>query len=79
MSQFHNLLYLTGLVLSEELTSYASNLVMSTKVWQTQAREGSGVELPRAVGLILDMTCLFHPPTTTTNVLKPVQAPQEIF
>ena len=79
MSQFHNFLYATGLVLGKRLTSNASNWVMSTEVWQIQVRGGSGAELSRAVGLILDVTCLFHPPTTTTNVSKLVQAPQEIF
>ena len=54
-------------------------LGMSTEVWHIQARGGSGDELPRTVGLILDVTCLFHPPTTTTNVLKLIQAQQEIF
>ena len=44
------------------------------EMWQLKARGGSGVELPRAVGFILDVTCLFHAPTTTTNVLKPIQA-----
>ena len=79
MSQFHNFLHATGFVLGKRLTSNASNWVMSMEVCQIQARGGSGVELPRAVGFIVDMTCLFHPPTTTTNVLKLVQALHEIF
>ena len=79
MSQFHNFLCATGFVFGKPLTSNASNLVMSTKVWQIQARRGSRVELPIPVGLILDVTCLFHPTTTTNNLLKLIQAPQEIF
>ena len=79
MSQFHNFLYAAGLVLGNRSTLIASGWVMSTEEWQIQARGGSGIELPRAVGLILDVTCLFHPPTTPTNVLKLVQAQQEIF
>ena len=78
-SQFHNSLCPTGFVLGKRLTSYASNWVMSTEGWQIQARRGSEVELPRVVGLLLDETYLFHPPTTTTNVLKVIQALQEIF
>ena len=53
--------------------------MVSTEVWQIKAKGGSGVELPRAVGLILDVTCLFHAPTTTTNVLKLIQALQELL
>ena len=49
------------------------------EVWRIKARGGSRVKLPRAVGLILDVTCLFHAPTTTTNVLKLIQALQELF
>ena len=79
MSQFHNFLCATGFVLDKQLMSNTSNLVMSTEVWQIQERGGLGVELPRTVGLILDVTCLFHPPTTTTNVLKLIQAQEEIF
>ena len=76
MSQFHDFLYATGFVLGKRLTSNASNWVMSMEVWQIQARGGLGVELSGGVGLILDVTCLFHPPTKTTNVLKLVQALQ---
>ena len=49
------------------------------EVWQIKARGGSGVKLPRAVGLILDVTCLFHAPTTTTNFIKLTQALQELL
>ena len=49
------------LVWGKRLTSNASNWVMSTEVWQIQAKGGSRVELLREVGLILDVTCLFHP------------------
>ena len=70
MSQFHNFFCVTGFVLDKRLTSNTSNWVMSTEVWQIQARRGSGVELPTAEGLILDLICLFHVPTTTTNVFK---------
>ena len=52
---------------------------MSTEVWQIKARGRSGAELRRAVGLILDVTCLFHAPTTMTNVLKFMQALQDLF
>ena len=62
MSQFHNFLCTTGFVLGKRLTSNTS--------MQIQARGGSGVELPGAVGLILNVTCLFHPPPTATNVLQ---------
>ena len=79
MFQFHNFLCPTSFVLGKRLTSNASNWVMSTEVWQIQARGGPGVELPRAVALILDVICLFQPPTITTNVSKLIQAPQEIF
>ena len=44
-----------------------------------RSKGGSVVELPRAVGLIVNVICLFHPPTTMTNVLKLIQALQEIF
>ena len=70
MSQFHNFLCLTGFVLGKWLTSNAPNWVVSTDVWQIKPRGGSGVELPRAVGVIMDVTCLFHAPTTTSNVLN---------
>ena len=77
MSQFHNFFCVTGFALGKR--SNTSNWVMSTEVWQIQARRGSGVELPTAEGLILDVICLFHVPTTTTNVLKLIQALQELF
>ena len=74
MSQFRNFLCVTGFVWGKRKTSNASNWVVSTEVWQLKARGGSRVKLPRAVGFILDVTCLFHAPTTTTNVLKLIQA-----
>ena len=79
MSLFHNFLWATGFVLGQRLTPDALYWVMSMEAWQIQARGGSGVELPIAVGLIQDVTCSFHPPTTTTNVLKLIQALQGIF
>ena len=74
MSQFRNFSCVTGFVWGKWKMSNASNWVVSTEVWQLKVRGGSGVELPRAVGFILDVTCLFHAPTTTTNVLKLIQA-----
>ena len=50
MSQFHNFSCATGFVLGKRFTSTTSNWVMSTEVWQIQARGVSGVELPRSVG-----------------------------
>ena len=74
MSQFHNFLCVTGFVLGKQLTSSTSNRVMSTEVWQIQTmgrRRGvSGVELPRAEGLTVDVICLFHVPTTIKKRLQ---------
>ena len=38
MSQFHNFLWATGFVFGKRLMSNASTWMMSTEVWQIQAR-----------------------------------------